>query len=159
MKVDIQQIKQRFGVTGNNHGLNHATDVTLQVVPIDLPAPATGENGVGEETFPQTIHQNGQRKHRQYITVSCGTIPGGTIDPEFLGHEKGSFTGVLADREGYFEVADGETIFLDGVGGLPTPARERLLRVLEMDGFIRVGSSKVQRTNVHTAAATNANLV
>ncbi len=111
MKVDVQQIKQRFGIIGNNPGLNRAIDVALQVAPTDLSVLITGESGVGKETFPQIIHQNSQRKHGQYIAVNCGAIPEGTIDSELFGHEKGSFTGALADRKGYFEVADGGTIF------------------------------------------------
>ena len=159
MKVDVQQIKQRFGIIGNNPVLNRAIDVALQVAPTDLSVLITGESGVGKETFPQIIHQNSQRKHGQYIAVNCGAIPEGTIDSELFGHEKGSFTGALADRKGYFEVADGGTIFLDEVGELPTPTQARLLRVLEMGEFIKVGSSKVQKTNVRIVAATNVNLV
>ena len=159
MKVDVQQIKQRFGIIGNNPGLNRAIDVALQVAPTDLSVLITGESGVGKETFPQIIHQNSQRKHGQYIAVNCGAIPEGTIDSQLFGHEKGSFTGALADRKGYFEVADGGTIFLDEVGELPTPTQARLLRVLETGEFIKVGSSKVQKTNVRIVAATNVNLV
>ena len=159
MKVDVQQIKQRFGIIGNNPGLNRAIDVALQVAPTDLSVLITGESGVGKETFPQIIHQNSQRKHGQYIAVNCGAIPEGTIDSELFGHEKGSFTGALADRKGYFEVADGGAIFLDEVGELPTPTQARLLRVLETGEFIKVGSSKVQKTNVRIVAATNVNLV
>lgn len=158
-KVDVQQIKQRFGIIGNNPGLNRAIDVALQVAATDLSVLITGESGVGKETFPQIIHQNSSRKHGQYIAVNCGAIPEGTIDSELFGHEKGSFTGALADRKGYFEVADGGTIFLDEVGELPTPTQARLLRVLETGEFIRVGSSKVQKTNVRIVAATNVNLM
>lgn len=129
IKVDVQQIKQRFGIIGNNAGLNRAIDVALQVAPTDLSVLITGESGVGKETFPQIIHQNSPRKHGQYIAVNCGAIPEGTIDSELFGHEKGSFTGALSDRKGYFEVADGGTIFLDEVGELPTPTQARLLRV------------------------------
>ena len=157
--MDIQLIKQRFGIIGNHNGLNRAIDVALQVAPTDLSVLITGESGVGKETFPQIIHQFSQRKHGQYIAVNCGAIPEGTIDSELFGHEKGSFTGALADRKGYFEVADGGTIFLDEVGELPTPTQARLLRVLESGEFIKVGSSKVQRTNVRIVAATNVNLV
>lgn len=156
--VDIQQIKQRFGIIGNNPGLNRAIDVALQVAPTDLSVLITGESGVGKETFPQIIHQNSPRKHGQYIAVNCGAIPEGTIDSELFGHEKGSFTGALSDRKGYFEVADGGTIFLDEVGELPIPTQARLLRVLETGEFIKVGSSKVQKTNVRIVAATNVNL-
>ena len=159
IKVDVQQIKQRFGIIGNSPGLNRAIDVALQVAPTDLSVLITGESGVGKETFPQLIHQNSPRKHGQYIAVNCGAIPEGTIDSELFGHEKGSFTGALADRKGYFEVADGGTIFLDEVGELPTPTQARLLRVLETGEFIKVGSSKVLKTNVRIVAATNVNLV
>lgn len=159
MKIDVQQIKQRFGIIGNNAALNRAIDVALQVASTDLSVLITGESGVGKETFPQIIHQNSPRKHGQYIAVNCGAIPEGTIDSELFGHEKGSFTGALADRKGYFEVADGGTIFLDEVGELPIPTQARLLRVLETGEFIKVGSSKVQKTNVRIVAATNVNLV
>lgn len=159
IKVDVQQIKQRFGIIGNSPGLNRAIDVALQVAPTDLSVLITGESGVGKETFPQIIHQNSPRKHGQYIAVNCGAIPEGTIDSELFGHEKGSFTGALADRKGYFEVADGGTIFLDEVGELPIPTQARLLRVLETGEFIKVGSSKVLKTNVRIVAATNVNLV
>ncbi len=158
-KVDIQQIKQRFGIIGNSPGLNRAIDIALQVAPTDLSVLITGESGVGKETFPQIIHQNSARKHGQYIAVNCGAIPEGTIDSELFGHEKGSFTGALADRKGYFEVVDGGTIFLDEVGELPIPTQARLLRVLETGEFIKVGSSKVQKTNVRIVAATNVNLI
>ena len=159
MKIDIQQIKQRFGIIGNNAALNRAIDVALQVAPTDLSVLITGESGVGKEVFPQIIHQNSSRKHGQYIAVNCGAIPEGTIDSELFGHEKGSFTGALADRKGYYEVADGGTIFLDEAGELPLPTQARLLRVLESGEFIKVGSSKVQKTNVRIVAATNVNLV
>lgn len=158
IKLDVQQIKQRFGIIGNSPGLNRAIDVALQVAPTDLSVLITGESGVGKETFPQIIHQNSPRKHGQYIAVNCGAIPEGTIDSELFGHEKGSFTGALADRKGYFEVADGGTIFLDEVGELPIPTQARLLRVLETGEFIKVGSSKVLKTNVRIVAATNVNL-
>lgn len=158
MKVDIQQVKQRFGVIGNCPALNRAIDVALQVAPTDLSVLITGESGVGKEIFPQIIHQFSPRKHGQYIAVNCGAIPEGTIDSELFGHEKGSFTGALADRKGYFEVADGGTIFLDEAGELPLPTQARLLRVLESGEFIKVGSSKVQKTNVRIVAATNVNL-
>lgn len=158
MKIDLQQIKQRFGIIGNSPLLNRAIDVALQVAPTDLAVLITGESGVGKESFPQIIHQNSARKHGQYIAVNCGAIPEGTIDSELFGHEKGSFTGALSDRKGYFEVADGGTIFLDEVGELPLPTQARLLRVLESGEFIKVGSSKVQKTNVRIVAATNVNL-
>ena len=159
IKLDVQQIKQRFGIIGNSPGLNRAIDVALQVAPTDLSVLITGESGVGKETFPQIIHQNSPRKHGQYIAVNCGAIPEGTIDSELFGHEKGSFTGALADRKGYFEVADSGTIFLDEVGELPIPTQARLLRVLETGEFIKVGSSKVLKTNVRIVAATNVNLI
>lgn len=158
MKTDIQQIKQRYGIIGNDPALNRAIDVALQVAPTDLSVLITGESGVGKETFPQIIHQNSPRKHGQYIAVNCGAIPEGTIDSELFGHEKGSFTGALADRKGYFEVADGGTVFLDEVGELPLATQARLLRVLETGEFIKVGSSKVLKTNVRIVAATNVNL-
>lgn len=159
IKLDVQQIKQRFGIIGNSPALNRAIDIALQVAPTDLSVLITGESGVGKETFPQILHQNSPRKHGQYIAVNCGAIPEGTIDSELFGHEKGSFTGALADRKGYFEVADGGTIFLDEVGELPTPTQARLLRVLETGEFIKVGSSKVLKTNVRIVAATNVNLI
>lgn len=157
-KTDIQQIKQRFGIVGNSPGLNRAIDIAVQIAPTDISALITGESGVGKENFPQIIHQFSQRKHGQYIAVNCGAIPEGTIDSELFGHEKGSFTGALNDRRGYFEVADKGTIFLDEVGELPLPTQARLLRVLETGEFIRVGSSKVQKTDVRIVAATNLNV-
>jgi transcriptional regulator with PAS, ATPase and Fis domain len=158
-KTDVQQIKQRFGIIGNAEALNRAIDVALQVAPTDLSALIAGESGVGKESFPQIIHQNSPRKHGQYIAVNCGAIPEGTIDSELFGHEKGSFTGALADRKGYFESTDGGTIFLDEVGELPMPTQARLLRVLETGEFIKVGSAKVLKTNVRIVAATNVDLV
>jgi transcriptional regulator with PAS, ATPase and Fis domain len=155
---DILPVKQRFGIIGNDEALIRAIDVALQVAPTDLSVLITGESGVGKEIFPQIIHQNSPRKHRQYIAVNCGAIPEGTIDSELFGHIKGSFTGALDDRKGYFEVADGGTIFLDEVGELPSSTQARLLRVLESGEFIKVGSSKVQKTNVRIVAATNLNL-
>lgn len=158
MKVDLQQIKQRFGIIGNNTALNRAIDIALQVAPTDLSVLITGESGVGKEAFPQIIHQNSPRKHGQYIAVNCGAIPAGTIDSELFGHEKGSFTDARSERKGYFEVADGGTLFLDEVGELPLQTQAYLLRVLESGEFMRVGSSKVQKTNVRIVAATNVNL-
>ena len=155
---EIQQIKQRFGIIGNNAELNRAIDVALQVAPTDLSVLITGESGVGKESFPQIIHQNSPHKHAQYIAVNCGAIPEGTIDSELFGHEKGSFTDAKDLRKGYFEVADGGTIFLDEVGELPLSTQVRLLRVLESGEFMKVGSSKVQKTNVRIVAATNVNL-
>jgi len=157
--VDIQQVKQRFSIIGNAPELNRAIDVAVQVAPTDLSVLITGESGVGKESFPQIIHQFSHRKHGPYIAVNCGAIPEGTIDSELFGHEKGSFTGALADRKGYFEVADGGTIFLDEVGELPLATQARLLRVLESGEFIRVGSSKTLKTNVRIVAATNRNMV
>lgn len=156
---DVQQIKQRFGIIGNNAELNRAIDVALQVAPTDLSVLITGESGVGKEYFPQIIHQNSPRKHAQYIAVNCGAIPEGTIDSELFGHEKGSFTDAKDLRKGYFEVANGGTIFLDEVGELPLATQVRLLRVLESGEFRKVGSSNVQKTNVRIVAATNVNLV
>ncbi len=152
---EIQTIKQRFEIIGNNAGLNRAIDIAMQVAPTDLSVLITGESGVGKEIFPRIIHAYSARKHAQYIAVNCGAIPEGTIDSELFGHEKGAFTGAVSDRKGYFEVTDGGTIFLDEVGELPLPTQARLLRILETGEFIRVGSSKVQKTNVRVIAATN----
>ena len=156
--AEIQSVKQRFGIIGNTEALNRAIDVAVQVAPTDLSALITGESGVGKEKFPQIIHHYSHRKHGPYIAVNCGAIPEGTIDSELFGHEKGSFTGATADRKGYFEVADGGTIFLDEVGELPLSTQVRLLRVLEAGEFIKVGSSKIQKTNVRVVAATNTNV-
>ncbi|MEI8085744.1 MAG: sigma-54 dependent transcriptional regulator [Paludibacter sp.] len=156
---EIQTVKQRFGIIGNSELLNRAIDIAVQVAPTDLSVLITGESGVGKENFPQIIHNYSHRKHGPYIAVNCGAIPEGTIDSELFGHEKGSFTGATADRKGYFEVADGGTIFLDEVGELPLSTQVRLLRVLEMGEFIKVGSSKTQKTNVRVVAATNLNMV
>ena len=134
---DIQAIKQRFEIIGNNPGLNRAIDIATQVAPTDLSVLITGESGVGKEIFPRIIHAYSTRKHAQYIAVNCGAIPEGTIDSELFGHEKGAFTGAVSDRKGYFEVTDGGTIFLDEVGELPLPTQARLLRVLETGEFIR----------------------
>lgn len=152
---DLQNIKQRFGIIGNHEGLNRAIDIAVQVAPTDLSVLITGESGTGKEIFPQVIHSYSARKHGQYIAVNCGAIPEGTIDSELFGHEKGSFTGATESRKGYFEVADGGTIFLDEVAELPLSTQVRLLRVLETGEFIRVGSSKVQKTNVRVIAASN----
>lgn len=152
---DIQSIKQRFGIIGNFSGLNRAIDIAVQVAPTDLSVLITGESGTGKEAFPQVIHGYSTRKHGPYIAVNCGAIPEGTIDSELFGHEKGSFTGATESRKGYFEVADGGTIFLDEVAELPLSTQVRLLRVLETGEFIRVGSSKVQKTNVRVIAASN----
>ena len=155
---DIQRIKQRFGIIGNTSALNRAIDIAMQVAHTDLSILITGESGVGKEVFPQIIHQNSSRKHGQYLAVNCGAIPEGTIDSELFGHEKGSFTGAMEHRKGYFEVADGGTIFLDEVAELPMATQGRLLRVLETGEFIKVGSSKVLKTNVRVIAATNVNV-
>jgi len=155
---EIQAVKQRFGIIGTSEILNRAIDIAVQVAPTDLSVLITGESGVGKENFPQIIHYYSHRKHGPYIAVNCGAIPEGTIDSELFGHEKGSFTGATADRKGYFEVADGGTIFLDEVGELPLSTQVRLLRVLETGEFIKVGSSKTQKTNVRVVAATNLNM-
>jgi len=158
MSLNIQQIKQRFGIIGNAPLLNRALEVAGQVAPTDISVLVTGESGTGKEIIPQVIHQLSSRKHAEYIAVNCGAIPEGTIDSELFGHEKGSFTGATGSRQGYFEVADGGTIFLDEVAELPMQTQVRLLRVLETGEFIRVGSSKVIKTNVRVVAATNENM-
>jgi len=157
--MDIQQIKQRFDIIGNNPVFNRAIEVAIQVAPTDLSVLITGESGVGKERFPQIIHNYSSRKHASYVAVNCGAIPEGTIDSELFGHEKGAFTGAVDKRKGYFEVANGGTIFLDEVGELPLSTQVRLLRVLETGDFIKVGSSKIEKTNVRVVAATNRNIV
>ena len=157
-KAEIQQVKLRFSIIGNNEALARAIDIAIQVAPTDLSVLITGESGVGKESFPQIIHQYSRRKHGTYIAVNCGAIPDGTIDSELFGHEKGAFTGAIGERKGYFGEADGGTIFLDEVGELPLSTQARLLRVLETGEFMRVGSSKVEKTNVRIVAATNVNL-
>jgi transcriptional regulator with PAS, ATPase and Fis domain len=154
----IQSTKQRFGIIGNDPKLNRAIEKAIQVAPTDISVLVAGESGVGKESIPKIIHSLSHRKHGKYIAVNCGAIPEGTIDSELFGHEKGSFTGATGTREGYFEVADGGTIFLDEVGELPLTTQVRLLRVLENGEFIKVGSSQVQKTNVRIVAATNVNL-
>ena len=154
----IQAIKQRFGIIGNDPKLNRAIEKAIQVAPTDISVLVTGESGVGKESIPKIIHQLSHRKHGKYIAVNCGAIPEGTIDSELFGHEKGAFTGATSTRSGYFEVADGGTIFLDEVGELPLTTQVRLLRVLEGGEFIKVGSSKVQKTDVRIVAATNVNM-
>lgn len=154
----VQSIKQRFGIIGNDKGLNRAIEKAIQVAPTDISVLVTGESGVGKEVVPKIIHQLSHRKHGKYIAVNCGAIPEGTIDSELFGHEKGAFTGATQTRSGYFEVADGGTIFLDEVGELPLTTQVRLLRVLENGEFIKVGSSKVQKTDVRIVAATNVNM-
>ena len=156
--MNNSQVKQRFGIIGNSPQLNRAIDISLQVAPTDISVFVSGESGTGKENIPKIIHQNSKRKHNNYIAVNCGAIPEGTIDSELFGHEKGSFTGAIQDRKGYFEVADGGTIFLDEVGELPLTTQVRLLRVLENGEFIKVGSSKSQKTNVRIVAATNVNM-
>jgi len=158
-KIDIQSIKQRFGIIGSTPSLDREIEKSLLIAPTDLSVLIIGESGVGKEVFPQMIHQNSIRKHGQYIAVNCGAIPEGTIDSELFGHEKGSFTGALGERKGYFEVANGGTIFLDEAGELPLSTQTRLLRVLEYGEFIKVGSSKVQKTDVRIVAATNIDLI
>ena len=156
--ASIHDIKQRFGIIGSNPELNRAISKAMRVAPTDISVMVSGESGTGKEVVPKIIHQLSARKHGSYIAVNCGAIPEGTIDSELFGHEKGSFTGATSGRKGYFEVADGGTIFLDEVGELPLTTQVRLLRVLETGEFIRVGSSKSQKTNVRIVAATNVNL-
>ncbi len=155
---NVQAIKQRFGIIGNDIKLNRAIEKAIQVAPTDISVLVTGESGVGKESIPKIIHSLSHRKHGKYIAVNCGAIPEGTIDSELFGHEKGAFTGATASRNGYFEVADGGTIFLDEVGELPLPTQVRLLRVLENGEFLKVGSSKTQKTDVRIVAATNVNM-
>lgn len=159
MSIDIQSIKQRFGIIGNAPALNHAIQVAAQVAPTDLTVLITGESGSGKESFSKIIHNLSARKHNNFIAINCGAIPEGTIDSELFGHEKGSFTGATEARKGYFEVTDGGTIFLDEIGEMPLGTQARLLRVLENGEFIKVGSSKVQKTNVRVVAATNVDLL
>ena len=156
--MNSQQAKQRFGIIGNDRKLERAIDVALQVAPTDISILVVGESGTGKENIPKIIHQNSKRKHNPYIAVNCGAIPEGTIDSELFGHEKGSFTGAHDSRKGYFEAADGGTIFLDEVGELPMASQARLLRVLENGEILKVGSSKAYTTDVRIIAATNVNL-
>ncbi|WP_223265882.1 sigma-54 interaction domain-containing protein [Vicingus serpentipes] len=156
--MDIQQIKQRFGIIGSSPALDRGLNIAAQVALTDLAVLISGESGTGKEVMPQIIHQLSSRKHNKYIAVNCGAIPEGTIDSELFGHEKGAFTGAHDSRKGYFEVVDGGTIFLDEVGELPITTQARLLRVLETGEFIKVGSSKVLKTNVRIVAATNVNI-
>ena len=155
MDITTQSIKQRFGIIGNHFLLNRSIEKALRVAPTDISVLVTGESGVGKESFPKIIHQLSHRKHNKYIAVNCGAIPEGTIDSELFGHEKGAFTGATGSRKGYFEVADGGTIFLDEVGELPLTTQVRLLRILENGEYIKVGSSDVKKTNVRIVAATN----
>ncbi|NNC95845.1 MAG: sigma-54-dependent Fis family transcriptional regulator [Chitinophagales bacterium] len=159
MSENLQSIKQRFGIIGNSPGLNYAISIAARVAPTNLTVQITGESGVGKEIFSTIIHQLSPRKHNKFIAVNCGAIPEGTIDSELFGHEKGSFTGAHEQRKGYFETVHGGTIFLDEVGELPLGTQARLLRVLETGEFIKVGSSKVQKTDVRVVAATNVNLM
>ena len=156
--ISLQALKQRFEIIGNSMGLNRALEKAIQVAPTDISLLVTGESGVGKEVIPKIAHQLSHRKHSKFIAVNCGAIPEGTIDSELFGHEKGAFTGATQTRAGYFEVADGGTIFLDEVGELPLTTQVRLLRVLENGEFIKVGSSKVQKTNVRIVAATTVNM-
>ncbi|GAB3338224.1 sigma-54 dependent transcriptional regulator [Marivirga atlantica] len=157
--MDIQTIKNRFGIIGNADQLNHAIRVAMQVAPTEMTVLITGESGVGKESFSKIIHQLSARKHGSFIAVNCGAIPEGTIDSELFGHEKGAFTGAHDSRKGYFEVTNGGTIFLDEIGEMPLPTQSRLLRVLENGEFIKVGASKVNKTDVRVVAATNVNLI
>src|SRR5688572_9115844 len=157
--MDLQAIKNRFGIIGNSPGLNHALNVATQVANTDLSVLINGESGVGKEVFSQIIHALSARKHNPFIAVNCGAIPEGTIDSELFGHEKGSFTGAVDSRKGYFETVNGGTIFLDEIGEMPLGTQARLLRVLEAGEYIRVGSSKVQKTDVRVIAATNKELL
>jgi len=154
----VQATKQRFGIIGNDPKLNRVIEKAIQVAPTDISVLVTGESGVGKESIPKIIHSLSHRKHGKYIAVNCGAIPEGTIDSELFGHEKGAFTGATSTRSGYFEVADGGTIFLDEVGELPLPTQVRLLRVLENGEFLKVGSSKTQKTDVRIVAATNVSM-
>ena len=156
--MDTKKVKQRFGIIGNSMQLNQAIDVALQVAPTDISVFVYGESGTGKENIPKIIHQNSKRKHSNYVAVNCGAIPEGTIDSELFGHEKGAFTGAHESRKGYFEVANEGTIFLDEVAELPLSTQVRLLRVLESGEFMKVGSSKIQRTDVRIVAATNVNV-
>ena len=158
MLEKIKTIKQKFGIVGNSTPLNHAIEVAVQVAPTDMTVLISGESGTGKESFSKIIHSISKRKHGQFIAVNCGAIPEGTIDSELFGHEKGSFTGANESRKGYFEVTDKGTIFLDEIGEMPLSTQSRLLRILENGEFMKVGSSKVQKTDVRIIAATNVNL-
>lgn len=154
----LQRLKQRYGIVGNDDALNRALEIALKISPVDLSVLIMGENGVGKEIFPRVIHDHSLRKGKKYLAVNCGAIPDGTIDSELFGHEKGAFTGAVERREGYFAVADGGTLFLDEVGELPLPTQARLLRVLETGEYIPVGASEVKHTDVRIVAATNVNM-
>lgn len=157
--MDLEPIKRRFGIIGNNSLLNHSLETALRVAPTDLSVLITGESGVGKETIPQIIHQSSHRKHNKYIAVNCGAIPEGTMDSELFGHVKGSFTGAHAERKGYFEEADGGTLFLDEIAEMPMSTQVKLLRLLESGEFLKVGSSNILKTNVRIVAATNVNVL
>src|SRR5215216_3539309 len=157
--MTTQEIKARFGIIGNSPLLEHAINVARQVAPTEISVLVSGESGVGKEVFPQIIHQMSPRKHGPFIAVNCGAIPEGTIDSELFGHEKGSYTGAVGERKGYFETVNGGTIFLDEIAEMPLGTQARLLRVLETGEFIKVGSSKVQKTDVRIVAATNVNFM
>ena len=159
VELEIQSIKQRFGIIGNSTKLNYAIQIAVQVAPTEMSVLITGESGSGKESFSKIIHSLSHRKHGQFIAINCGAIPEGTIDSELFGHEKGAFTGAQESRKGYFEVTDGGTIFLDEIGEMPLSTQARLLRVLENGEFIKVGSSKVMKSNVRVIAATNVNLI
>ena len=156
---ELQSLKNKYDIIGNDPALNRALEIAVAVAPTDITVLVTGESGVGKENIPQIIHQNSARKRGKYFAVNCGAIPEGTIDSELFGHEKGSFTGANEMRKGYFEEADGGTLFLDEIGELPLPSQAKLLRVLQSGEFIRVGSSKVLKTDVRVVAATNVNLM
>lgn len=156
--TELQRIKQRYNIVGNNEQLNHALDVALQVAPTDLSVLIVGESGVGKEIFPRVIHDNSPRKREKYFAINCGSIPEGTIDSELFGHEKGAYTGAIGESEGYFGVANKGTIFLDEVGELPLATQARLLRVLETGEYIRVGGQEIRKTDVRIVAATNVNM-
>lgn len=156
--TELQKIKQRYNIVGNSEGLNHALDVALQVAPTDLSVLIVGESGVGKEIIPRLIHDNSPRRREKYFAINCGSIPEGTIDSELFGHEKGAFTGAIGESEGYFGITDKGTIFLDEVGELPMATQARLLRVLETGEYIRVGGTKIMKTNVRIVAATNVNI-
>ena len=156
---ELQRLKNKYDIIGNDAALNRALETAMAVAPTDLTVLITGESGVGKENIPKIIHQNSRRKNGKYFAVNCGAIPEGTIDSELFGHEKGSFTGAIETRKGYFEEANGGTLFLDEIGELPLPSQAKLLRVLQSGEFIKVGSSKVEKTDVRVIAATNNNLL
>ena len=156
---ELQSLKNKYDIVGNDPALNRALEIAVAVAPTDITVLITGESGVGKENIPRIIHQNSRRRTGKYFAVNCGAIPEGTVDSELFGHEKGSFTGAIDTRKGYFEEADGGTLFLDEIGELPLASQAKLLRVLQDGEFIRVGSSKVLKTNVRVVAATNVNLM